>query len=140
MNRMTTLKLSLMSAFATLFLLLAMLASTGTASAHTASSLAAASFQPHIAALDNGYVYGYSGDCKSVTVFGTGFPPGLATLQAWIRPSTLTVSPGAVFVVDPYGKFLQVVIICDPNDFGDNFAMRFYPINLIARPLVGPPS
>jgi hypothetical protein len=47
MFRMTTLKISLLSALATLVLLVAMLASSGTASAHTTSSQTPA-LQPHI--------------------------------------------------------------------------------------------
>src|SRR5215469_8517056 len=102
MFRMTTLKISLLSAFATLFLMVAMLAFTGTASAHTASASAAANCRPPFCIPivstppppPQITVYGayYTGHgCMWMAVTGTGFAPG----QAWFyadAPSSVTTS------------------------------------------------
>ena len=70
--RLTTLKLSLLSAFATLFLLVAMLASTGTASAHTASRHTP-SLKPH-GAMSGGGCWSYHTFSTNATFENTAQP------------------------------------------------------------------
>ncbi len=112
MFRMTTLKISLFSALATLFLLVSMLASTGTASAHTASSQAPA-VKPNLAVYD---VMVISGSCKEMFVTGTGFAPGQVTLAATQYRYPLTVSPN-VETADVDGIFTGDLFICS-DGFG----------------------
>ena len=115
MFRMTTLKISLFSAFATLFLLIAMLASSGTASAHTTSSRATAS-APRLSAYN---IMRISGNCEGMTVSGFRFVPGSVTLSATQNGSPLTVSPN-VFTANDFDAdldFTSYVTICG-IDFG----------------------
>ena len=65
MFRLTTLKMSLLSALATMFLLVAMLASSGTASAHTASSQTPG-LKPH-AAMSGGGCWSYHTFARNAT-------------------------------------------------------------------------
>ncbi len=112
MFRMTTLKMSLLSALATLFLLVAMLASTGTASAHTASRQTTA-VKPNLAVYD---VMVISGNCKEMFVKGAGFAPGQVTLAATQYRYPLTVSP-SVETADVDGNFTGDLFICS-DGFG----------------------
>jgi hypothetical protein len=107
MLRLTTLKMSLLSALATLFLLVAMLASTGTASAHTTSSQTPA-LQPHITVFMDGPI---SAKCKSFFVQGTGFVPGPVHLSAIGYKYPLTLGPNGV-PANANGNFSQDLIIC----------------------------
>ncbi len=115
MFRMTTLKISLFSALATLFLLVAMLASSGTASAHTASrQTTALTPQLHVS---NETVMTMNVGCKEMLVKGTGFAPGPVTLQATWQGHPLIVSPPSV-TANVNGKFKNLdLIIC-----GDGFS------------------
>jgi len=141
MFRMTTLKISLLSAFATFFLLIAMLASTGTVSAHTASCqpqlnsacgtgtpyphLIPARF-PHIQVYNEQYIGGENKDCRWMLVVGYHFIPG-----ADVRPyayyknffdTQLQVSPYS-FTADSVGDIHGGITICGPG-MGDQV---FYP-------------
>ena len=107
MFRMTTLKISLFSALATLFLLLTMLASTGAASAHTASSQTPA-LQPHLVVFGDGPI---STTCKEFFVQGTGFAPGPVTLVATQYHFPLKLGPNGV-PANANGNFSQDLIIC----------------------------
>ena len=107
MFRMTTLKMSLFSALATLFLLVAMLASSGTASAHTASSQAPA-LQPHLAVSNDGSI---NAKCKEMFVQGTGFARGPVTLVATQYKYPLTLGPNGA-LANANGNFSQDLIIC----------------------------
>lgn len=109
MFRMTTLKISLFSALATLTLLIAMLATSGTASAHTASSQAKA-FHPHIEVNDVTPTYG---NCDEVSLNGFGFAPGQIKLFASQHNHPITVLPGILFT---NGSFSEDVTVC--GDFG----------------------
>ncbi len=107
MTRLTTLKISLLSALATLFLLVAMLASTGTASAHTASNQTTAFHHPHIDVIDTTPI---GGGCEQTLLDGFGFAPGFVHLEAWQDGQSLFVQPA-----DPFtdGSFTQLdVTIC----------------------------
>ena len=122
MFRLTTLKLSLLSAFATLFLLLAMLAFTGTASAHTTSCQPpnCTPWQPNPQITVYGAYYTGHG-CMWMAVTGTGFAPG----QAWFyadAPSSvttshtintwdMTVNPRSA-TANVYGNFLTGITVC----------------------------
>jgi len=110
MLRLTTLKISLLSALATLFLLVSMLAFTGTASAHSASRQTPA-FTPHLY-VSNETVMTLNVGCKEMTVKGTGFAPGPVTLQATWKGFPLIVSPSSV-TATVNGKFkIFNFIIC----------------------------
>ena len=119
MFRMTTLKISLLSAFATLFLLVAMLASTGTVSAHTASSQTPA-LQPQISVFPDGPI---SPLCKEYFVQGTGFAPGPVHLIAFGYPFKLKLGPNGV-PAKADGTFSQDLIICGLR-FGSPHAHAF---------------
>ena len=110
MFRMTTLKISLLSALATLFLLISMLASSGTASAHTASShISALTPQLHVS---HETVMTLNVGCKEMNVQGTGFAPGPVTLQATWKGYPLIVSPKSV-TANANGKFkILNLILC----------------------------
>jgi hypothetical protein len=113
MFRMTTLKISLFSAFATLFLLVAMLASTGTASAHTASCQpqqinSHCTPRPQLNVYD---VMWTNGGCDEMFVKGASFAPGQVTLAATQNGSPLTVSP-SVETADVNGNFSGDLFIC----------------------------
>ena len=110
MFRMTTLKISLFSALATLMLLIAMLASSGTASAHTASSQARAFPHPYIEAHNVMPIYG---NCEEVSLDGFGFTPGQIKLFASQHNHPLSVQPGSIFT---NGSFSTDVTVC--GDFG----------------------
>jgi hypothetical protein len=112
MFRTTTLKISLFSAFATLFLLIAMLASSGTASAHTANRHVAA-ITPQLAIYD---IETISPDCKEMFVLGSGFTPGPIHLETFGYPFPLTLTPNDVPAFSN-GNFSQDLIICG-NGFG----------------------
>jgi len=107
MFRLTTLKLSLLSALATLFLLVAMLASSGTASAHTASSQIPA-VQPQISVFIDGPI---NPTCKEMFVLGTGFAQGPVHWAAIGYKYPLTFTPNGVPAF-ANGKFSQDLIIC----------------------------
>ncbi len=108
MLRLTTLKISLFSALATLFLLVGMLASTGTASAHTASNQTTAfPHHPHIVALTTTPI---GGDCEETQLDGFGFAPGFVHLVALQHGQSLSVQP-AVFLTTS-GSFTLDVNIC----------------------------
>jgi hypothetical protein len=124
MVRMTTLKMSLLSALATLFLLVAMLASSGTASAHTASCQ-----PPHCTPAPHHHpmLHVYSDTritidglgCDQLTVQGIYFAPGPVTLEAYTVSQggpQLTVTPSIVNAFKSpfyYGKFtFHGLIIC----------------------------
>ncbi len=106
MTRLTTLKISLFSALATLFLLVAMLASTGTASAHTASNQTTAFHHPHIVVIDTTPI---GGGCEQTVLDGFGFAPGFVHLEAWQQGQSLSVQP-VDFFTD--GSFTRDVTIC----------------------------
>ena len=106
MTRLTTLKISLLSALATLFLLVAMLASTGTASAHTTSGQTTAFHHPHIVVIDNTPI---GGGCEQTLLDGFGFAPGFVHLEAWQHEQSLSVQP-EYFYTD--GSFTRDVTIC----------------------------
>ena len=110
MFRMTTLKFSLFSALATLMLLIAMLATSGTASAHTANSQAKAFPHPHIEVNDVTPTYG---NCDEVSLVGFGFAPGQIKLFASQHHHPITVSPPILFT---NGSFSRDVTVC--GDFG----------------------
>ncbi len=123
MFRMTTLKMSLLSALATLFLLVAMLASSGTASAHTASAHTAASCQPQVnpaCGAPQLEVLGLTPikntNCKSMTIVGSHFAPGQVTLQAQTLGffgHQLSVYPTSSATVDAFnGGFYITRTIC----------------------------
>jgi hypothetical protein len=105
---LTTLKMSLFSAFATLFLLVAMQASTGTASAHTLSSQAIA-FHPHHPYLAVYDVMSIGGGCEEMFVTGYGFAPGPVTLMAHQHKHSLDVQPASFFT---FRSFKRDVIVC----------------------------
>ncbi len=124
MTRLTTLKISLLSALATLFLLVAMLASSGIASAHTASRQATAfTPQPQLHASVGATLI--SENCELVFVTGSGFAPGLVRMQAhlWRYPApALTVSPSVV-PANAYGGFFSGLTICGGFGFGSRHNM-----------------
>jgi hypothetical protein len=92
-----------------------MLASSGTASAHTASRQATA-FTPHLY-VSNETVMTMNVGCKEMLVKGTGFAPGPVTLQATWKGLPLIVSPQNV-AATVNGKFkIFDLIIC-----GDGFS------------------
>ncbi len=107
MFRMTTLKMSLFSALATLFLLVAMLASSSTASAHTASSQTPA-LQPHITVFMDGPI---NPNCKEMFVQGTGFARGPVHLATIGYKYKLKLGPNGV-PANANGNFSQDLIIC----------------------------
>ena len=117
MTRLTTLKVSLFSALATLFLLVAMLASTGTASAHTASKQTTAfHHHPHIVVYD---VTPIGGNCERIRLVGYDFAPGHVSLEAFLpHGDSLFVQP-AFFKTD--GDFSRHVTIC--GDFGWGYGL-----------------
>jgi len=119
MFRMITLKTSLLSAFATLFLLVAMLASSGTASAHTANSHIPA-VQPQITVFPDGPI---NPMCKSYFLLGTGFVPGPVHLATFGYPFTLKIGPNGV-PANASGKLAQDLIICGIR-FGSPHAHAF---------------
>jgi len=131
MFRITILKISLLSAFATLFLLISMLASTGTASAHTATGTASThttscqpqqvyppcppihNYHPSLQAWDGG---AYNKNCKDVIVLGTGFAPGTVTLYAdregFKAPFTLLTITPKFLRANTYGNFFTSITVC----------------------------
>jgi len=125
MFRLTTLKLSLLSAFATLFLLVAMLASTGTASTHT-SSQATASYHAHIFAMNT---VPLGGDCEETQVFGYGFAPGFIRLVAIQDGQILPLAPHKFF---SFGSFSRNVIVCGLFDWGYGYGWNHDPVVLVA--------
>jgi len=154
MFRLTTMKLSLLSAFATLFLLVSMLASSGTASAHTASASTAASCQPpfctpglqqpHIAVYGDRWI---GGGCKWMAVVGSGFAPGSVALDAypdWLGGGRLTFGDGLNYAdadANKYGNFLVGITICGFGLFGSPYHMAtLYAYNFSGWYVVGPYS
>jgi hypothetical protein len=131
MFRMTTLKMSLLSALATLFLLVAMLASSGTASAHTASCqpqqvhtpCPIPGSHPHLAVYD---VMTINGSCKEMFVQGTGFTPGPVQLVASGYKYPLTLSPNGV-PANANGTYSQDLIMCS-----DGFGAYAGTVSLVA--------
>jgi len=137
MFRMTTLKISLLSALATLFLLVSMLASTGTASAHTVTDRAGAHttscqppyctpWQPNPQISVYGTYYAGNG-CDWMAVVGSGFTPG----QAWFyvyapsEVSTIHTIYSWDFTVNPNsasanvsGGFLAGITVCGKETSG----------------------
>jgi hypothetical protein len=132
---MTTLKISLLSAFATLFLLIAVLASSGTASAHTTScqpqlnpacgihyphhSPASHPIPPgHIAVYNETYIGGDNKNCRWMLVVGYHFIPGAhVTLYAYYKQdfsTQLQVSPYS-FTADGVGDISGGITICGPG-------------------------
>jgi len=108
MLRLTTLKISLFSALATLFLLVAMLASTGTASAHAASNQTTAfPHHPHIVVIDTTPI---GGGCEKTRLDGFGFAPGFVHLEALQHGQSLSVQPAVFFT--PGSFTLLDVTIC----------------------------
>src|SRR5215467_16279238 len=139
MFRLTTLKLSLLSAFATLFLLLAMLAFTGTASAHTTSCQppnCSPTPQPQTEQIT---VYGekwISRDCKSMTVTGASFISSsyaYAYYQDYIQLVAYHFFSGQQLAVNPwlitdnaYGRFSNSITICGFASGGSNAVLYAY--------------
>ncbi len=113
---MTTLKMSLFSALATLFLLIAMLASTSIASAHTASSQTPA-LQPHITVFMEQPI---NAKCRGMFLQGTGFVPGPVHLSAIGYTFPLKLGPNGV-PTKANGNFSQDLIICG-TEFGSPHA------------------
>ena len=136
MFRMTTLKMSLFSALATLFLLVAMLASTGTASAHTASCQPQVNpaciphYQPQLTVYNVKTIWG---TCKEVSVYGAGFAPGPVALKATHAGfggfgGLLRVFPHYVYAttqLDVAGSFSRDVTICGPGFGSWGFTAAF---------------
>ena len=122
MSRLTTLKISLFSAFATLLLLLAMLASTGTASAHTTGC------RPPFCHRTSPTLSARLGPpnslftaCSSLTVQGTGFAPGTVTLvdeEVVPRVSLLSNQVTA----NAFGNFHSSTLIC-PVGPGEHYGI-----------------
>jgi hypothetical protein len=119
MTRLTTLKISLFSALTTLFLLVAMLASTGTASAHTVSKQATAFPHPQIEVTD---VVPMGGNCEKINLVGFGFFPGHVQLEAFQQGYSASVQP-AFFKTN--GSFSRHVTIC--GDFGWDYGLGWGP-------------
>ena len=119
MLRLTTLKISLFSALATLTLLIAMLASTGTATAHAMSSQATAFHHPHIEAYD---VMSIGGGCEETQLFGRGFPQGPIQLFASQHGHTLSVKPWHLFA-NGNGHFSADVIVCGDLFWGHGYSL-----------------
>ena len=113
MLRLITLKISLFSALATLFLLVGMLASTGTASAHTASSQATAFPHPQIAVYD---VTPIGGNCEEILLVGSGFAPGHVSLVDLQQGYSHSVGG-----FKTYGSFSRDVTICGDSGWGYGF-------------------
>ncbi len=140
MFRMTTLKISLLSALATLFLLVSMLASTGTASAHTATGTASAhtaSCQPpNCSPPPHPYLFLESPEtqlgpyCKQVSVEGVGFAPGTDYLYATnvAYPTyAMTTSPGWVTSTGDF--FINTERICGWNFGSQHNTVLLYAID-----------
>src|SRR5215470_10542219 len=124
MFRMTTLKISLLSAFAALFLLVSMLASTGIASAHTTTSAHTTSCQPPSCTpytrpqlwQPTGIVYTLPPDCAETWVSGSGYTPGSVTLKViWFNPTFVYPSTTQA---DANGNFTTFIEMCG-SGFGD---------------------
>jgi hypothetical protein len=124
MFRMTTLKMSLFSALATLFLLVAMLASSGTASAHTASSQAPA-YTPHIHVKN---VTPINALCKKMFVYGNSFAPGPVTLVATRLGYPSTITPNA-FTASVDRVFSGEITICTIDSGPLNTPTTLYGID-----------
>ena len=128
---MTTLKISLLSALATLFLLISMLAFSGTASAHTAgcqpqqihTPCHIPGSHPHLAVYD---VMTINGGCKEMFVLGTGFAPGPVTLKAFGYKYPLTLNPNGV-PANANGTYSQDLFMCS-----DGFGSYAAPVSLVA--------
>jgi hypothetical protein len=144
MFRMTTLKIGLCSALATLMLLLAMLASTGTASAHTASCqppyCTPGPRQPHIAVYNDQWI---GNGCKWMLVVGYGFTPGSVALDAypdWLTNTRLTIQP-QFFDADKVGDISGGITICGFGLFGSPYHMAdLYGYNYSGWYVTGPYS
>ena len=125
MLRFTTLRIAFLSALASCLLLLGMLASTGVASAHTATPQAPTYYpNPHISAYGTTLV---SGNCRLTHVVGFGFAPGAVHLVAFRYGHPLYVHPGYIL---SGGYFSRTVIIC-----GNGYGWWYTPIELFA---IGP--
>jgi hypothetical protein len=123
MFRMTTLKISLLSALATLMLLIVMLVTSGTASAHTASCQPQVNpacipqYHPQLTVYNVKSIWG---SCKEVSVNGAGFAPGKVALVATRAGfggfgGHLRVFPHTVYAttqLDVAGSFSRDVTIC----------------------------
>jgi hypothetical protein len=117
MLRLTALRISFLSALATLVLLVGLLVSTGTASAHTASAQAPAF--PHI----NAYgTYPVGGGCEVTHLVGFGFAPGPVHLVALRYGHPLFVHPGVIFTG---GSFSRTVVVCGGYGYGIHHAVLF---------------
>lgn len=124
MLRFTTLRIAFLSTLASCLLLLAMLVSTGVASAHTTTTQAPAYPHPHI----NAYgAHPVSGNCEVTHVVGFGFAPGAVHLVALRYGHPLYVNPGVIL---SGGYFSRNVLIC-----GNGYGWWYAPIELFA---VGP--
>jgi hypothetical protein len=135
MFRMTTLKMSLLSALATLMLLIAMLATSGTASAHTAgcqpqvNPACIPQYRPQLTVYNVKSIWG---SCKEVSVYGAGFAPGKVALVATHAGfvgfgGPLRVFPHTVYAttqLDVAGSFFRDVTICG-SGFGSWYTAAF---------------